>query len=288
MLFAVVLLCSVSTVFADWETSPRLMIPFSDRISGNLHLVLPLVYEGLDYHICKDTIVTDANETTVILEGMDDVILTGNFDLRHKIGQPVTIYASYQRKTDEYTIVWVKDESGIGFEDTKGLPCENAVAALRAFHVLSGYEDGTFRPNQSVTRAELASLAVRCCGVSTGKQTNTYFPDVPKEHWASGDIKLAELKKIMVGDENGEFHPEKAVTIEETIKVLVCLLGYEYFALIKGGYPDGYIEQAKELGLLDGKDDLLENTQSECTRGIIAELLFPAILEIPLCETVYY
>ncbi len=282
ILFIVILLFSVSTVFADWEQGVFVFPP--DGYEGPY---LPLVDAGLGYYICKDAVVVDADESTVVLEGMDDTILTNGFDFSDKIGQPVTIYASYEGKTDEYKILWVKGAKGTGFQDTKGLPCEDAVAGLCALNVLSGYKDGTFRPEQPVTRAEMASLATRSLGISTGKHSDTNFSDVPKEHWASGDIKVAEHKKIMAGDDNGTFRPEEPVTFEEVIKVLVCTLGYEKFAIEKGGYPGGYIEQAKKLGLLDGYDVWIENPQQKCNRGILAQLLLSVILDVPVYVVIY-
>ncbi len=86
----------------------------------------------------------------------------------------------------------------------------NAISTLSKMGILTGYEDGTFKPDASVTRAEFATIAAR---FSDGELKDfASFPDVPEDHWASQYIAKAEKLGWIKGYDDGTFGPENEIT----------------------------------------------------------------------------
>ncbi|MBE7042047.1 MAG: S-layer homology domain-containing protein [Ruminococcaceae bacterium] len=183
----------------------------------------------------------------------------------------------------------VMTASAADFEDVIGTPYEEAVLTLAPMGVIAGYEESgviSFKPDQVVTRAEMAAFIVRQLGLSAAK-TVTEFTDVPQDHWGSGAINIANKKSIVVGYGDDTFHPDEQVSFEAAVKMLVCALGYGVDAEDNGGWPAGYIAYGDKLGLLDGVEELLADTTAGCTRGTVALLLYNA-LDINMQEVSYY
>jgi len=165
---------------------------------------------------------------------------------------------------------------------------EDAVTRLMSLDVLTGYPDGTFRPEAQITRAEFAAVAVRVKGMEAvaeaSKGLPTGFTDVPAEHWASGYVGTAAKLGIVEGVGNNKFDPEAPVKYEEAITMIVRALGYEPAAKEKGGYPFGYLIVANDIGLLEGAKGV---QGLPATRGFVAQITDNA-LEIPMMIQVGY
>lgn len=104
----------------------------------------------------------------------------------------------------------------------KGSWYANQVAYLERFGVISGYKDGTFRPNNAVTRAEFVAIASRFEQPELTSQQ--YFPDVPNSHWASVVINSSYLQGWIGGYKDGTFQPDKSITRAEAVSALNRLL----------------------------------------------------------------
>lgn len=168
------------------------------------------------------------------------------------------------------------------FADVKGTEYEEAVARLELLNVLKGYPDGTFKPANTITRAEFAAVAVRVKGLAAvaeaAKGLPSGFSDVPAGHWAAGYVGVAGSTGIVNGIGGGLFAPNAPVKYEEAVTMLVRALGYEVDAQTKGGYPFGYLIVAKEIELLD---DVVGTMGLPASRGMVAVLTDNA-LEIPM------
>lgn len=150
-----------------------------------------------------------------------------------------------------------------------------AISNLSAYGILDGMGDGTFRPEDKVTRAQFAKII--CYALNIGEvasgNVDTGFTDVDPSHWAAGNIKMAAARGIINGMGDGTFAPESNIKYEQAVKMIVCALGYGARALEAGPYPIGYMSVAAELKLLKGVavDDNKEGT--DATRGTIAKLV---------------
>jgi len=169
------------------------------------------------------------------------------------------------------------------FEDVSGADCEGAVVTLSTLGLLTGYPDGTFRPENTITRAEFCAVAIRSLGLEQAAQYSsgtTIFPDVPATHWASGYINMAVDQGLIHGYPDGTFRPSAPVTYAESLAIIVRLLGYD--PSVKGAWPTNYLIKAFELGVTGG---LAFAANTPATRGDVA-LFVNNSLEIPLMEQV--
>ena len=156
----------------------------------------------------------------------------------------------------------------------------SAVAALSELKVddqpvINGYPDGTFGPEKTVTRAELAKMLVVCLGLGSEVEalaTKTVFSDVPTTHWAAGWINAAAQSKVIVGYPDGSFGPEKTVTYAEAFTMALRALGYGNVADFEGTWPTAYMLKAVELGLTEDMEGIKADVAA--TRGNIAILLW--------------
>lgn len=166
--------------------------------------------------------------------------------------------------------------------DVEGTDYANAVGRLEALDIIVGYEDGTFKPDNSITRAEFAAIAIRALGmedIAIDSVANTKFADVRGTHWASGYINLATAQGIIVGYPDGTFKPEAQVTYSEAIAMLVRLLGYEP-ALNSNVWPSNYLTKASEIGLTLG---VKFNYNDPAKRGVVS-ILADKALDIDLMD----
>jgi len=172
-------------------------------------------------------------------------------------------------------------------EDVVGTDYEEAVARLMALDIIAGFPDGTFKPDEPVTRAQFAKIVVCALGVGEAAQYAagaTKFWDVPADHWATGYINVAVDMGVIAGYPDGTFLPEKEVTFAEAIKMIVAGLGYTPKAEALGGYPGGYLAVAAEEEITDGVN-VVGNLAAN--RGAVAIMVDNA-LEVNLMEQVSF
>lgn len=97
-----------------------------------------------------------------------------------------------------------------------------AVNALAKSGVLSGYKDGTFLPDKTITRAEFVTALTRCFSLSAGTAS---FTDVPETHWAYPYIAAATSMKWISGVGDGLFQPDRGIKRCEAVTVMNLALG---------------------------------------------------------------
>lgn len=143
------------------------------------------------------------------------------------------------------------------YTDTEDCGAEQqaAIDRLTALEIVEGYEDGSFQPNGTITRAEFAKVAVLTCTELTGNtnfgQQTPAFSDLKENAWYEQWIHDAYNAGMLEGYEDGTFRPNAGITGNEVVTVLMRLLGYEDEEL-GGNWPDNYLDQAQDLGLLTG------------------------------------
>ncbi len=159
------------------------------------------------------------------------------------------------------------------FPDTKDTDYDEAAAVLTDLEIISGYADGTFKPQNSITRAEFAAMMIRGLGFKVaGTSAVTAFSDVEPSYWASTYIKYASELGIIYGYGDGTFRPKNNITNDEAIAMLVRALGYKA-QYLSGSFPTSHINVALGLGILDG----VPTGSAEATRGSVAQLVFNAL-----------
>lgn len=94
------------------------------------------------------------------------------------------------------------------------------VSSLANMGALSGYEDGTFRPNEPISRAELAAMAVRFYDTFEAEYEEGTFLDVDGDEWYADAIAAAEELGIIGGYPDGTVRPEANITRAETCAIV--------------------------------------------------------------------
>ena len=154
---------------------------------------------------------------------------------------------------------------------------KETVSDLSKFNIINGYADGTFKPDNNITRAEFSKIICTAGIYDMVTENTSEFNDVSATHWAVDYIYTAKNIGIINGTSKTTFAPESYITYEQAIKMVVAALGYNDEASQKGGYPTGYITVANELGILDGIQFINTNY---ATRADIARIVRNA-LDVP-------
>lgn len=86
--------------------------------------------------------------------------------------------------------------------------------------IVAGYQDGTFRPNGTVTRAQAVKMVGAAAGWLQEYPPDPTFSDIPSNHWAFGYVETAYLHGIIKGYYDGTFRPQNGITRAQVTKVL--------------------------------------------------------------------
>ena len=116
--------------------------------------------------------------------------------------------------------------------------------------LMTGFPDGAFHPDISMTRAEFVATLIRVHGLSNiTPPTHTGFSDVPINHWASGYIATADGLGLLEGlFTDLQFQPDTYVTYQHAIVMIMRMLEHTPVANFYGGFPNGYILAAGRPG----------------------------------------
>ena len=161
---------------------------------------------------------------------------------------------------------------------------EDAAADLGKYGILNGFPDGSLRLEENITRAQMTKMLVTAMNEQILPGAVSLFSDVPKGHWATPHIALAQSLDIVGGFPNGTFKPDDNVTCEQALKMIVCVLKYDKYVLSQRVnatelvYPMDYIDIARKNGLIEG---LIFEVGTPATRGFVALVLSRA-LDLPL------
>ena len=126
-----------------------------------------------------------------------------------------------------------------------------------------------------MSRGQFANFMLTVLNINinlSGVDFSTYFTDVPSNHQYGASIMSMYTLEIMNGVGNKLFEPDRDVTIEEAIKVVVCALGYGIMS-VEGTYLADALTKATELRLLR---NVSGNYSSPASLGVIAQLLYNA------------
>lgn len=145
-----------------------------------------------------------------------------------------------------------------------------AVQALKDRDVIDGYDDGTFRPKDTINRAELLKIVFRGKSDATpvGRRC---FSDVNPDRWFAPYVCAAKRRGIVQGYANGTFRAESVVNMAEAIKIV--LGAYDMHRTETSGehWYDPYTSYLDEEGILDSASYL---PWQELTRERAADLLW--------------
>ncbi len=170
--------------------------------------------------------------------------------------------------------------AGAAFTDQADIKVDSDVVdTLVSLGVINGYTDGSFKPNDTVTRAEMAKMiyVLRTGNSDASAYNDDYstFADI-KGHWARGYVKYCQSLGIIAGQSATKFAPDQTVTAQEAAKMLLVTLGYDAnkAGLVGINWASKTNALADENGLLD---DVNTSFTGPCPRQYAAQLIYNAI-----------
>ncbi len=161
--------------------------------------------------------------------------------------------------------------------DVVDSPYEEAIETLGALNIMIGDDDGQFRPGDTIRRSEFAKVAVEAMGLGNVAQASNYktkYPDVVENHWANGYINVATDQGIVIGDDEANFRPDDSISYAEAMTILVRIIGHEPSAIVKGGFPTGYMAVGTQNGI---SKNAVAGANDKVVRGMIAQMTFNAL-----------
>ncbi|REK71951.1 hypothetical protein DX130_19825 [Paenibacillus paeoniae] len=98
------------------------------------------------------------------------------------------------------------------------------INTVTKYKIFEGSADGKFRPNDPVSRAELATVMTRYLKLETGKPIELHFSDVKAGHWAAPAIESLYRNGMITGYSNGSFKPESGIVRSEAVTLINRML----------------------------------------------------------------
>ena len=177
--------------------------------------------------------------------------------------------------------------SAQSFSDVpSGHPQYSAIESLKNLKIVKGYDDNTFRPTAKVTRAESLKMLLTAAQIKLNDGATSNFEDVPGDAWFKSFVDTAAERKIVNGNPDGTFEPNKTVVNAAFWKMLTLVFNKNVenhqntaAANVAGDISESdwfkkYASYVKTLGIapLDGSGNL--NPSMEVTRGDSAQMIY--------------
>ncbi|ETT73028.1 hypothetical protein C173_13312 [Paenibacillus sp. FSL R7-277] len=180
-------------------------------------------------------------------------------------------------------------KSGIQFSISKFSTFTVVLAQDPAVQVkayMTGYADGTFKPGNSITRAEAASIIARTFSQSA-VTADVAYSDVPAGHWAAEAIGQVTRSGIMKGYGGGSFKPNQTITRAEMATILSRLITNAQdhatgFSDIAGHWAQAAIERTSQAGMITGYQDGTFRPDRTLTRAEAVTIVNRALGIAPL------
>ncbi|GIP28398.1 hypothetical protein J23TS9_35280 [Paenibacillus sp. J23TS9] len=156
---------------------------------------------------------------------------------------------------------------------------------------IKGYPDGTFKPEKSLTRAEMATMLTR---VGTGKASilePVNYPDMTATHWAKDAVLEMTKTGLMKGFPDGRFGPERSITRAEMAAIVTRWLGLEEGAEtstasdmkdIQGHWAEKDLKLVIQTGIMKGMPDSMFRPDKPLTRAEAVTVLNRILKRGPL------
>ena len=184
--------------------------------------------------------------------------------------------------------------SANAFKDDKSISDDYAesVAVLNGMGVFKGYEDGSFKPEGNITRAEVATIVYRIYTADVAKNdksglyaTYNKFSDMAGAGWAQGYIGYCANASLVKGYPDGTFKPSGKVTGYEVLAMILRAVGYDKNNEFSGADWALHVAQtAQQLGVLD-RVAKTTDLNAPASRELVAELLFQGIQKAQVTYT---
>lgn len=172
-----------------------------------------------------------------------------------------------------------------GFSDvSRTHPNYTAITYLNQAGVVGGYQDGTFKPGNSINRAEVLKIILKGSGIESDSAFEAGFPDVKEEDWFAPYVMKAKALGFVKGNDiDGTFTPGRQVNLAEFLKMLLSannidVSGFEGKTVVPNVPTDAwyanYVNYATALGivLVDSKGNV--DAARPLTRSEVVDMMY--------------
>jgi len=180
----------------------------------------------------------------------------------------------------------LKTQVAKGFSDVKsGDWFYNYVSQAVASGVVLGYDDGTFKPYNNISRQEFAVMTMRMLGGAADPNATIPYTDGDQvADWAKDAVAYCAANKILNGYEDGTFKPNVTITREEAAKILAAALKLEVTGTTT--FADNariqtwavpYVAACQKAGIFGGDEANRFNPQQKITRAETAKVMVDSL-----------
>ncbi|WP_426451764.1 immunoglobulin-like domain-containing protein [Paenibacillus sp. S-38] len=163
--------------------------------------------------------------------------------------------------------------------DTKGHWAQKTLDLFVRLNVIQGYEDGTAKPDQAISRGEFVSILSRLFQVSGSQQVN--LQDIG-DHWAADAIQQFAAAGVIGGYGDGTFQPDRTISREEIVVIMSRLINMNQvdknqapgnFQDVGESYAKETIQDAAKAGIIQGKGPGRFEPNSSSTRAEALQII---------------
>jgi hypothetical protein len=193
------------------------------------------------------------------------------------------------------SLAWLGDPAWAQLSDISTYWGAQYIAGLNERQIIGGFPDGTFRPNESITRAQFAVIVTKAFGLDTNVPVRSFADPIPS--WAAPSIGAAAAAGFVSGFPDGTFRPNDVLTRAQAITVLTraatngrliedagqidAILSAFGDANLVPNFARAPIATAVQEGLLVLYPNPTQlNAQAVATRGEVAALTYQALAKV--------
>ncbi|WP_152396559.1 S-layer homology domain-containing protein [Paenibacillus guangzhouensis] len=210
-------------------------------------------------------------------------------DIRKKISAILVSSMLFASFMSSFAFADSASESKNALNDIDGSYAKKEIISLVNAGIIAGYEDGTFKPGEAMTRAQLAKVLVLSLGIEQDTSSAKVFQDVPSSSWYAGYVGALVKLGITQGSSPTSFSPNASVSREELAVLFIRALKLEDTAkkatfdlnLVDINevalWAKPHVSLAYQIGLIKGisdKDGVRFAPQAKADRQALARLVY--------------
>ncbi len=170
------------------------------------------------------------------------------------------------------TTMLVSTPTWAGFSDVNtSHDNKTAIEYVQSNGIVSGYGDGSYRPDNAINRAEFTKIVIasQFSESEINSCTSSSLSDVPEGQWFTPFICLAQQKGIIAGYPDGTFKPAQNISFAEASKIIINTKGIEV------GTDEVWFKPfVRQLGYMAAVPTTIDSFEKNVTRGEMAEMIY--------------
>jgi hypothetical protein len=232
------------------------------------------------WNITVDVTLYEENSYTFTVEDDAGNVSPAAYATITEISEAPDVEVTEDEETGEVEIT--TDVDVILITDIYGHWAQDYIVTLISEGVVSGYEDGTYRPDDVINRAEFTKIVMGALGYDIpDTMTTDYFTDVVSSQWYAAYAEVAYEEGIIEGYDDGTFGADLEINRAEAMKILLAAADIETETPTESPFTDvsvddwfaPYVITAYEMEIVSGYDDGSFGAADSMTRGQVAKVI---------------